>query len=100
METRGAIAPVGEAWNAKKEGELMGVNMLLVDESRGAIAPVGEAWNAKKEGELMGVDMLLVDESSAIFHGHSELLLTELKAERCPKPVEMKGKRKEGEMGG
>ncbi|KAF2532113.1 hypothetical protein F2Q70_00030913 [Brassica cretica] len=38
--------------------------------------------------------------NSAIFHGHSELLLTELKAERCPKPVEMKGKRKEGEMGG
>ncbi|CAF1730432.1 unnamed protein product [Brassica napus] len=31
---RGAIAPVGEAWNAKKEGELMRVNMLLVDERR------------------------------------------------------------------
>ncbi|KAF2573284.1 hypothetical protein F2Q70_00001581 [Brassica cretica] len=37
---------------------------------------------------------------SAIFNSHTDLLLTELKAERCPKPVKMKGKRKEGEMDG
>ncbi|KAF2536500.1 hypothetical protein F2Q68_00019611 [Brassica cretica] len=45
-----------------KKSRLAVFHGCCVLQCQGVIAPVGEVWNAKKECEFMGVDMLLVDE--------------------------------------